>query len=224
VLPSDTTQSYAQHGEDTRLARAFPDTRGTYVDIGAASPSLLSVTKLFYDRGWSGVNVEPSDYWWNELASARPRDINLPVAVSDFTGEIVLFDGQGRAAFGATVDDEVARDLLAGATRLEPRTVSCVTLASIFDTYLRDQTVEFLKIDVEGHEKQVLAGNDWERHRPRVLVVESTKPGTTVPAYEDWEHIVVAGGYSLAAVDPINRFYVRAEDAELAGALRDESA
>jgi hypothetical protein len=62
------------------IARLFDDThRGFYVDVGAAHRDLLSVTRHFYDRGWSGVNVEPTFCFYPLLCDARPRDINLDV-------------------------------------------------------------------------------------------------------------------------------------------------
>ena len=211
--------SCAQHGEDLRLARAFPGREGMYVDVGAASPWRFSVTKLFYDRGWSGINVEPSLYWWEELQAARPRDVNLAVAISDVSGEITLYDGRGDDALFATVESVVAEELASGPRRVEPRTVPCITLAELFCEHLPGRNVDFLKVDVEGHESQVLAGNDWSLHRPRVLVVEAVLPSTEVPSYQRWEHILLDARYHLAAVDPINRFYVREEDERLAPAL-----
>ena len=72
--------SYAQNFEDVMIARLFDDThRGFYVDVGAAHRDLLSVTRHFYDRGWSGVNVEPTFCFYPLLCDARPRDINLDV-------------------------------------------------------------------------------------------------------------------------------------------------
>lgn len=213
--------SHAQHGEDVRLARALPR-RGFYVDIGAGSPSLLSVTKLFYDRGWSGINVEPSAWWWSELNSARPRDVNLPLAISDTRGEIVLYDGEGEDAFFSTVEAGVAQKLEAATTRrLHPRVVQCITLADVFDQHVRDRVVDFMKIDVEGHERQVLVGNDWGRYRPRILVVESVEPSSTTEAHAAWEQVLVDAMYGLAAYDEVNRFYVRREDAALAPLLAE---
>ncbi len=193
-----------------------------YVDIGAASPSHLSVTKLFYDRGWSGINVEPSAYWWSALQQSRPRDVNLALAISDHRGEIVLHDGSGDDALYATVDPRVAEHVTEPSRDLVPRVVPCITLAELFDEYVHGRVVDFLKVDVEGHELEVIAGNDWARHRPRVLVVEAVWPTTTTPSYESWNPIVLEAGYLLAAIDPVNRFYVRSEDSELADLLADD--
>src|ERR1041384_3211716 len=69
--------SYAQNFEDVLLHRIFGNlARGFYVDIGASDPMIGSVTKIFYDRGWSGINIEPSSTF-PRLAAARPRDVNL---------------------------------------------------------------------------------------------------------------------------------------------------
>ena len=74
--------SYAQNFEDVMIARLFDaGYRGFYVDIGAAHPEFLSVTRHFYDQGWSGINVEPSLRFHPLLCAARPNDINLQCAI-----------------------------------------------------------------------------------------------------------------------------------------------
>ena len=75
--------SYSQNREDILLARALPGRTGFYIDVGAADPIEFSVTKLFYDRGWSGVNVEPQADYYRKLVADRPRDTNLQLVVSD---------------------------------------------------------------------------------------------------------------------------------------------
>ncbi|MFO1146553.1 MAG: hypothetical protein U1E33_08440 [Rhodospirillales bacterium] len=88
--------SYAQNFEDVLLFRCFgklPD--GFYVDIGAFDPVVDSVTKAFYDQGWSGINVEHSPSI-EDLRRDRPRDINLAIAISDAEGRPI--SGNTRAA------------------------------------------------------------------------------------------------------------------------------
>src|SRR2546422_7104389 len=73
--------SYSQNAEDVRLWRVLQDLDdGFYVDVGAGHPNLDSVTQLFYERGWSGINIEPGPHY-ADLAENRPRDVNLRVAV-----------------------------------------------------------------------------------------------------------------------------------------------
>src|SRR5687767_10524500 len=84
--------SYAQNFEDVMIARLFPhDYCGFYIDIGAAHPTHLSVTKHFYDSGWSGVNVEPLPRFFQKLAAARPRDINLQAMIGAADGGRTFF-------------------------------------------------------------------------------------------------------------------------------------
>jgi hypothetical protein len=83
--------SYAQNYEDVILWRALRDVeKGFYVDVGAADPQEWSVTRAFYDRGWSGINIEPLDEYFDKLTQARPRDINLRVALGRAAGRRTL--------------------------------------------------------------------------------------------------------------------------------------
>ena len=70
--------SFAQNFEDVMLYRVFRgQPTGFYIDVGAADPTHRSVTRLFYDLGWRGINIEPRQMFFEELQHARPRDINL---------------------------------------------------------------------------------------------------------------------------------------------------
>jgi hypothetical protein len=70
--------SYAQNFEDVLLGRVFHNrTDGFYVDVGAGDPVELSVTKWFYDLGWSGINIEPNPTFHRKLVAERLRDVNL---------------------------------------------------------------------------------------------------------------------------------------------------
>ena len=93
-----TFVSYAQNFEDVLLWRALRSINGGfYIDVGAAHPDIDSVTRAFYDRGWSGINVEPTAEFSMRLAAARPRDINLQIILGEHPGRAELFvvDGTG---------------------------------------------------------------------------------------------------------------------------------
>ena len=79
--------SYAQNFEDVVLNRVFHAVQqGRYIDIGAYDPVVDSVTKHFYDRGWSGVNVEPVTRFHEKFVATRPRDWNINSAVGPLPG------------------------------------------------------------------------------------------------------------------------------------------
>jgi len=207
--------SYAQNGEDIVLRRAFPEPHvGFYVDIGAHHPVDLSVTKHFYDRGWSGVNIDASPKLLAAIAKARPRDINLCVGVSDHTGDLTFYEGDKRSGGLSTFQhDEVERHKLDG-FQFRERVVRVRPLAEIVHQHIH-RPVDFLSVDVEGHEREVLAGADFSSFRPRVVVIESTRPRMTEPTHQLWEDLLLRSDYRFALFDGLNRYYVRSEDEAL---------
>ncbi|RPI77641.1 MAG: FkbM family methyltransferase, partial [Planctomycetaceae bacterium] len=95
-----------------------------------------------------------------------------------------------------------------------PRPVRVETLESICERHAA-QCIDFLSVDVEGHERQVLTGGDWKRFRPRVVVIEATRPHSTEPSHRDWEPLLLEADYLFAAFDGLNRYFVRVEDRAL---------
>ena len=213
-----TFVSYAQNFEDVLLWRALGHIKnGFYIDVGANSPVEQSVTKAFYDAGWSGINIEPMPSFMMAFQEHRPRDISLAVAAGANEGEITLFDIPQMNGW-ATVDVEVARAHQADGYALTEIKVPLRTLNVICAQYVHGP-IHFLKIDVEGFEGEVLRGMDFAKWRPWVVVVEATKPGSRVSNHETWETLVTAAGYHYAYFDGLNRYYVAHEHAELLPAL-----
>ena len=210
--------SYSQNAEDVRLWRVFRTVEGGfYVDIGAADPRVDSVTCLFYERGWSGINVEPSPTF-EALQRARPRDVNLNVAVGDGERSVSFF--LTRPYLGlSTFDPKVHAHVAGVVEQIEEVTVRQRRLASILEERAGDRTIHFLKVDVEGAEAQVLASSDWTRFRPTVVVVESIESLSTTSTHERWESILLDAGYRFAAFDGINHFYVERSHEELVPVL-----
>jgi FkbM family methyltransferase len=208
--------SYAQNGEDVVLWRAFRDQpTGFYIDVGANHPVNDSVTKLFYDHGWHGINIEPQPHLHAALSAARPRDLNLNVGVSAQPGTLELHElveTDGLSTFSSEMIDRYrseGRDIVT-------RQIPVTTLAQVYaDHDVRD--VDFLKIDVEGFEEQVLQGTSFATVRPRVLIVERTFP-------ERWMSLVEAAGYTHVQYDGINDFFVRNEDVDQLGELVSQPA
>ena len=211
-------RSYAQQAEDVRLARVFRGRAdGFYIDVGAAHPVHDSVTKHFYDLGWTGIDIEPSATAAELMRQDRPRNLVLELACSDADGDATLYDSDVMG--WATLDEDMAAHVRSvRAADAHARRVPVRTLASICAEHVTRQ-IDFLKVDVEGHEAAVLRGADFTRWRPAVVVVEATKPHTTEPTHHEWEGILTHGGYVFAAFDGINRFYVPEDRDDLRAAL-----
>lgn len=205
--------SYAQNGEDIVLSRALANiSKGFYIDVGAQDPTVDSVTRLFYEREWNGVNVEPVLHWHARLEKQRPRDINLCVAAGDHRGEIALFEVIG-TGLSTTIGEVAARHLATG-RQVVKRGVAMTTLDDICVTHGIEQ-VHFLKVDVEGAEASVLRGISFDRVKPWIILVEATQPNTQVPSHEGWESLLTGRGYQFVYADGLNRFYLANEQQQL---------
>lgn len=215
--------SFAQNYEDVLLNRIFFKRQsGFYLDIGAHDPVHMSITKHFYDKGWRGINIEPVKHCFEKFLIQRPQDVNLNIAVC------------GKSKFGkfyelskpamSTFNEKFAHD---ACTKLgltfKTYQVSQRTLQDICQQYCSGKEIDFMNIDVEGMENEILLGADFNSFRPLVLITESTIPNT-VPDFskpfkhKNWEetdNILTAQGYLFAYFNGLNRFYVRKENKEL---------
>lgn len=202
------------------LWRALQDVeRGFYFDVGAQSPDSDSVTKAFSLAGWRGINVEPHPSYFDQLRDARPNDINLNVALGEQRGSVTmsLVENSGLS----TADEKIAAQHAASGYSVRRHAVEMLTLAAVWQQHVPvDQQVHFLKVDVEGLEQAVLAGNDWRRNRPWIVLVEATLPNSQVEAHEAWEPILLGADYLFSYADGLNRFYVAREHAELCSAFK----
>lgn len=206
--------SYAQNHEDVLIYRILKDIkRGFYIDIGANHPKKDSVTQAFYDRGWSGINIEPIEANYIKLKRDRIRDVNIKAAVADFNGEIDFYDVDGTGL--STVVTTQANSYKQTGINIDCYKVPTLTLVDIFDKYVSTD-VHFLKIDVEGAEQMVIRGADWSKHRPWLVIVESTQPNSNIVNHYSWEGILLSSNYNFAHFDGLNRYYISYEKMSLA--------
>ncbi|MFM0098660.1 FkbM family methyltransferase [Paraburkholderia nemoris] len=201
-----TIVSYAQNFEDVMLWRALHDVKcGFYIDIGAQHPLIDSVSKVFYEHGWRGINVEPSIAYAELLRNDRPEDQVIQAAVSS-QASIQSFHEIPDTGLSSLNAEIVAHHKERGFSVRET-TTPCVLLDDVFGLCV-GHDVHWLKIDVEGHETNVLLGWRNSRTRPWIVVLESTQPLTRQETHADWEPLLLDKGYRFAWFDGLNRFYV----------------
>jgi len=207
--------SYAQRYEDMHLLRVFGEQpSGFYIDIGAGHPVYDNVSFAFYLRGWSGITVEPNPRLAQLSAAVRPRDSRHQLLVGEKAGEATYYLVEDFHGLSTTVEGHARKAQSEFGKKSQTMTVPVTTLRALCERHA-PAVIDFLKIDVEGAEREVLLGGDWRRFRPKVVVLEALAPVTMAPAWEAWEPLLTTQGYRFAFFDSLNRYYVAEEHAAL---------
>lgn len=212
--------SYAQNMEDMLLSRLFLDGEpGFYIDVGGGHVVADNVSFRFYERGWRGIVVEPNARLAAAYRTVRPRDVIVEALCGRSEGTADFFEADAFHGLSTTVAAHAATAADRGvATRA--RRMPMTTLAALCARHAPAR-IDFLKVDVEGAEADVLAGNDWSRHRPRVVVLEAVAPWSMADASSAFEPALLAAGYRFAFFDNLNRFYVSDEAGDLSARFPD---
>ena len=166
--------SYSQEGEDMILSRFFENKEnGFYVDVGAHHPQRFSNTYLFYLRGWRGINIDAMPGSMKSFNKIRVGDINLEFPISDCHQTLTYYEFNEPALNGFCSDISMKRNGLGNYRIISERKLKTYTLSEILDKYLPNgQKIDFITVDVEGLDLQVLKSNDWHNYRPHLVLVE----------------------------------------------------
>lgn len=166
--------SYAQEGEDMVLRRYFENkTTGFYVDVGAHHPKRFSNTFFFYELGWRGINIDAMPGSMEIFQRERPEDINLEAAISDVQTELT-YHMMSHPALNSFSDETFADyNKLPDYHLVGTKQIMTRTLTEVLDEYLPANTaIDFMSVDVEGLDFQVLKSNDWQKYHPSMVLVE----------------------------------------------------
>ena len=207
-MTKSQTISYAQNREDIILSGFFSkNLKGFYVDVGAANPVIDSVTKYFYDRGWRGINIEPIGHIHKALKAQRPRDINLNIGISNTKDTIKFreYAADGFSTFAQGVQKDYEKDPNQFTEKYMDYKVDVLPLREVFKQQ-KVTTINFMKVDVEGFEYEVLEGNDWSKYRPQVICIEANH------VKRDWKKTLKDNGYRIDFFDGLNEYYVDSRD------------
>jgi FkbM family methyltransferase len=232
VLDAGRRTHYSQFGEDAFLqgyfeAKAWRADRGVrlpfsrpriapgfYVDVGAFSPKDLSNTYWFYRRGWRGINVDAAPGSMDAFRATRPRDVNLETAISDADGEATFYLWSTHSGTNTLSPEHVARWREQGAAPPREVRVRTRTLTSVLDEHLPPgQAVDFLSVDVEGHDLQVLRSLDWSRYRPELVLVENEVDSPELLVSSPISELLAKSGYAPHAWIPPTVVYRRCASA-----------
>lgn len=199
-------RTYAQNFEDVLLWRALGDVaNGFFIDVGAQHPIKDSVTKSFSEAGWHGIHVEPVPEYAALLRQDRPRDQVVQAVVASTRGTTPFFAIPGTGL--STGQRHIAEAHRSANFEHAEIIVPTIQLDDLLDAAPGDD-IHFLKIDVEGMERQVLESWQHASRRPWIVVIEANYPGSRDTVHADWDELVLEKGYHFVYYDGLNRFYV----------------
>jgi len=168
-------RSWSQEGEDQILRRIFEGQAvGFYVDVGAHHPQRFSNTYLFYKRGWCGINIDAMPGAMKVFDSTRPRDINLEMGIGSSDDELDYYVFNEPALNGFSKELSEQRHEADTAYQVkEVIKVDVLPLSQVLDCHLNNgQEIDFISVDVEGLDFDVLKSNDWSKYRPKFVLAE----------------------------------------------------
>ena len=200
---------YFSQNEEEKIINKYLDKdpdgseKGTYVDIGAGDPVMISNTYYYYWRGWNGILIEPHPTYAKRIKEMRPRDIFLPIAIHNCDGEIEMCD---TATIGSYIGDDYK-------SRLQKKKdlfiIKCMTINSLIKKYPDFSEPDFCNIDVETNEDKVLEKCDFTKFKPKIICIEDfgTYRGFKDERFE-WKHYLTPF-YDFKETATNNLIYVR---------------
>ena len=183
----ETKEFYGQFGEDASLQTFFSNLEwnngnkskelktGFYIDIGCYSPIRISNSYWFHKRGWMGINVDISEATITSFQLARPKDINIVAAITDqkIISTMDYYEFGSSSVYNTLSKDSAIETEQKINITPKIKKVKCMTLSNLLDLYLPvNQEISFLSIDAESHDFNILKSNDWNKYKPKAVIVE----------------------------------------------------
>ena len=166
--------SYSQYGEDLILSKLLKIKKnGFYLDIGANHPKELSNTAYFYNRGFTGVNIEANPNLIQSFNELRKKDINLNLGISNQASEMTFYLSSADTLSSFNLEALKESCEIHGAEIIGEIRVKTDLLQNIIEKYAKDKNIDFMSVDVEGHDLEVLQSNNWDKYRPDFLIIET---------------------------------------------------
>jgi len=166
-------RTFSQFNEDLLIDLLLLNKdEGFYIDVGANDPVFNSNTKRFYDKGWHGINIEPGVDQFDKFTLTRQRDINLNVGVSSSKGKMVFYRVVGDSTLSSFNKNAALKNAEKYGLAVAETEVAVLRLLDIYNDHVKGNQVDFMSVDAEGFDLDVLKSNDWSKFRPSLVMVE----------------------------------------------------
>ncbi len=208
-------KSYSQSGEDLIVKYIF-DVIGiekiTYIDIGAHHPYYLNNTNIFYETGSRGINIEPNPSLYQVFEKERPFDINLNVGIHSGENKTLDYYEMSNPTLN-TFSKEEANEYK-NQEDIEILKVSKIEVKSLVEVtkqYNNGNFTDFISIDVEGLDEEIIKSIDFDTMQPNVISIETISYSNRGRGINNLELIeyIKQKGYLLYANTNINSIFVK---------------
>ncbi len=203
---------YSQNGEDFLLWKFFRGKEsGFYIDVGAFDGIHLSNTYIFEKAGWKGICIDAHPFYFQKCKENRPNSVCIHAACTgdENVKEVTFHSEELGLLSGIQPRDDIKQRYEGRGLKFEgfkAENVPAVTLNSVLKSLKERTEIDFISIDVEGHELDILKGFDIESYRPRVLVIEANTESDEIQLDN---YIIKQKGYHKARRIVENVFYCR---------------
>ncbi len=163
-------KTYSMNGEDLFIDNFFKNKTGLYVDVGAYHPLELSNTYLLYRRKWRGINIDINSLSIDYFNFLRPHDININLGVAKKKTIKTLYYQKKKSPLN-TLNLSHAKKIFSN--KFKKKKIKTESLTSILDkTKYKGKEIDFLNIDTEGNDLDVLKSLDFKKYKPQLICVE----------------------------------------------------
>lgn len=211
--------SFSQEGEDCILSRLFEgQTTGFYIDVGAHHPQRFSNTFKFYLQGWRGINIDAMPGSMKIFDIIRPEDINLEIPISRNSDTLTYYIYEDPAL--NTFSEHLYKERRIKASKnniynvIEKIQLKTFTLTEVLEKYLpKSQMIDFINIDVEGLDDEILGSLDLNVYRPKVLLIEAlNNQSLERENMSNSSNLICSQGYTLFSKTVNTLIYLRKND------------
>ncbi|MCE1164877.1 MAG: FkbM family methyltransferase [Bacteroidetes bacterium] len=205
---------YSQEGEDIILKRIFDKKKtGFYVDIGAYHPKKYSNTYYFYKLGWKGINIDAMPGSMKAFNKSRPRDINLETPIASVKAKLEYFAFNEPALNSFNKELSESRDGKDGYKIIFRKEIETYTLSEMLSKHVPAEVkqIDFMSIDVETLDLDVLKSNDWNKYKPGLILIEDLLFDINNPAKSEIGSFLGQYGYTFYA-KTVNTYFFKHKD------------
>lgn len=168
--------SFSKSGEDIQLKQLLgANHKGIYVDVGCWDPVKASNSYYFHLRGWKGICIDPNPQMKNLFLLKRPSDIFVNHAIGTDNENLTYYMLEDQYSSMNTLDFDFIKDNKLEDKIVNKISITTVSLKYVLEKYINEnEKIDFLDIDAERFDLNVLKSNDWEKFRPRVILIETS--------------------------------------------------